>query len=81
MTKLTQRMNGNGVPTQSQPQAASLTLSACNVAIRLKDPQNYWVFGLFPSSGILETRKYYVSETGSISVRRCGGEDTHLGPL
>jgi hypothetical protein len=26
--------------------------------------QNYWVFGLFPSSGILETRKHDVSETG-----------------
>jgi hypothetical protein len=33
MTKLRQRMNGTGVPTQSQAQAASLTLSACNVAI------------------------------------------------
>jgi hypothetical protein len=33
MMKLRQRMNGTGVPTQSQPQAASLTLSACNVAI------------------------------------------------
>jgi hypothetical protein len=32
ITKLRQRMNGNGVPTQSQPQAASLTLSAYNVA-------------------------------------------------
>jgi hypothetical protein len=35
MTKLRQRMNGKGVPTQSQPQAASLTLSACNVAIQV----------------------------------------------
>jgi hypothetical protein len=26
--------------------------------------QNYWVFGLFASSGILETRKHDVSETG-----------------
>jgi hypothetical protein len=26
-------MNGTGVPTQSQLQAASLTLSACNIAI------------------------------------------------
>jgi hypothetical protein len=30
--------------------------------------QNYWVFGLCPSSGILETRKHNVSETGSVSV-------------
>jgi hypothetical protein len=27
--------------------------------------QNYWVLGLRPSSGILETRKHNVSETGS----------------
>jgi hypothetical protein len=36
MAKLQERMNGRGVPTQSQPQAASLTLSACNVAIRVQ---------------------------------------------
>jgi hypothetical protein len=30
--------------------------------------QNYWVFGLCPSSVILETRKHNVSETGSVSV-------------
>jgi hypothetical protein len=35
MTKLRQRMSGTGVPTQSQPQAAPLTLSACNVAIHV----------------------------------------------
>jgi hypothetical protein len=27
--------------------------------------QDYWVLGTFPSSGILETRKHDVSETGS----------------
>jgi hypothetical protein len=32
--------------------------------------QNYWFFGLCPSSGILETRKHDVSETGSVSVLR-----------
>jgi hypothetical protein len=32
--------------------------------------QNYWVSGLFPSSGILETKKHDVSETGSVSVLR-----------
>jgi hypothetical protein len=31
---------------------------------------DYWVFGLFPSSGILENRKHDVSETGSVSVLR-----------
>jgi hypothetical protein len=43
--------------------------------------QNYWVFGLFPSSDILGTRKH-VSETGSVCVLRCGGKTpTQLGPL
>jgi hypothetical protein len=28
--------------------------------------ENYWVFRLFPSSGILENRKQDVSETGSV---------------
>jgi hypothetical protein len=45
--------------------------------------QNYLVFGLFPSSVILETRKNDISETGSVSVLRWRGEKipTHLGPL
>jgi hypothetical protein len=32
--------------------------------------QDYWVFWTFPSSGILETRKHDVSETGYVSVLR-----------
>jgi hypothetical protein len=44
--------------------------------------QNYWVFGLFPSSGIIGTRKHDVSETGSVSVFRCRGKiPTQMGPL
>jgi hypothetical protein len=45
--------------------------------------QNHWVFGLRPSSGILETRKHNVSETASVPVLRWGGEKTptHVGPL
>jgi hypothetical protein len=39
--------------------------------------QNYWIFGLFPSSGILETRKHDVSETGSFFRPRVRGEDTY----
>jgi hypothetical protein len=43
---------------------------------------NYWVFGLLPSSGILENRKHDVSETGSVFFLRLGGEDTYsVGPL
>jgi hypothetical protein len=33
--------------------------------------QNYWGFGLFPSSGILGTRKHDVLETGSVSETSC----------
>jgi hypothetical protein len=32
--------------------------------------QNYWISEPCPSSGILNTRKYNVSETGSVSVLR-----------
>jgi hypothetical protein len=33
--------------------------------------QNYCVFGLSISSGILESRKHNVSETGSVSETSC----------
>jgi hypothetical protein len=42
-----------------------------------KDTQNYWAYALSPSSGILETRKHDVSETGSVSVIGYGEEDTY----
>jgi hypothetical protein len=35
--------------------------------------QNYWVFGLSPSSSILENRKHNFSETGSVSSSGEGG--------
>jgi hypothetical protein len=37
---------------------------------KIHPTQNYWVFGLCPSSCILETIKHRVSETGSVSVLR-----------
>jgi hypothetical protein len=40
--------------------------------------QKYWGFGLCLWSGILETRKHNVSETGCVCVLRCEGEDTYL---
>jgi hypothetical protein len=44
--------------------------------------QNYWVFGLCPSYGILDTRRYDVSETGYIRPQLGGRETpTLLGPL
>lgn len=44
--------------------------------------QNYWVYGLFPSPAILETRKHGASETASVSVLRWGGKTpTQWGPL
>jgi hypothetical protein len=42
-----------------------------------RQPQNYWVFGLCPSSGILKIRKHNFSETGSVSVLR-RGEETRI---
>jgi hypothetical protein len=33
--------------------------------------EKYWFFGLFPSSGILGTRKHDVSETGTVSETSC----------
>jgi hypothetical protein len=32
------------------------------------DTQNYWDFGLCPSSDILKTREHNVAETGSVSI-------------
>jgi hypothetical protein len=44
--------------------------------------QNYWVFGLCPSSGILENREHEVSDTGTVSVLKRGGKTpTQLVPL
>jgi hypothetical protein len=52
------------------------------VLIKIKNKQNFWVFGLFSSSGILENRKHDVSETGSVSVPRWSGKTpTQLGLL
>jgi hypothetical protein len=45
--------------------------------------QNYWVSGLCPSSRIVNTRKYNVSKTESVSILPGEGRDTPtmLGPL
>jgi hypothetical protein len=64
----------------------TLTFLLCDLCIMKQNiyTQNYWVFGLSPSSGILGTRKHDVSETGCVSVLRCvggGGTPTQLGPL
>jgi hypothetical protein len=39
--------------------------------------QNYLVSGLYPSSGILNTGKHNISETGSDSVLRLGEGETY----
>jgi hypothetical protein len=41
--------------------------------------QRHWVFGLCPLSGILETRKHNVSETGSVSILDEGGDTYSVG--
>jgi hypothetical protein len=38
---------------------------------------NYWLFGLCPTSGILEIRKHNASETASVSVLKWEGGDTY----
>jgi hypothetical protein len=44
--------------------------------------QNYWVFGLCPWFGILETRKHNVSETGSIFLPQVReGDPYSIGSL
>jgi hypothetical protein len=43
--------------------------------------QNYWVFGLCPSSGILKSKERNVSETGCFSPLVRGETPTVLGPL
>jgi hypothetical protein len=40
--------------------------------------QNYWAFGLCPSSSILKTREHYVLKTGSASIPWCGGRPLGL---
>jgi hypothetical protein len=45
---------------------------------------DYWVFWTFPSSGILETRKHDISETGCFRPQvKLGGNKTptQLGPF
>jgi hypothetical protein len=48
-----------------------LLLGKCQIT------QNYWVFGLFPSSVILGIIKHDGSETGYVSALRYGGEDIY----
>jgi hypothetical protein len=43
--------------------------------------QNYWVFGPFPSPGILENRKHDVSETDLFPSSCEGQTAAQLGPL
>jgi hypothetical protein len=43
--------------------------------------QNSWVFGLCPSSGILETKKHNVSETGCFCPQMRGEDTYSVAPL
>jgi hypothetical protein len=38
------------------------------------DTQNYWVLRLRPLSGIQEAREHNVSDAGSLSIHREGGD-------
>jgi hypothetical protein len=60
----------------------SATRIAGLVMYGAKNYPNYWVFGLFPSSGILGNGKHDVSETGFVSVLGWSGKTPiHLDPL
>jgi hypothetical protein len=54
-----------------------------NILKMVYTTQSYWVSGLCPSSGILNTGENKVLETGSVSILRWGVGTTHtlLGPL
>jgi hypothetical protein len=64
-------MTSSGIDTAniitSAPITTTKTITASNATCI---SQHYWVLGLCPSSGILETGKHKVSETGSFSVLR-----------
>jgi hypothetical protein len=56
---------------QSLAYKISITISRFSGILTMTyNTETYWIFGLFPSSGILENRKHDVSETGSVSVLR-----------
>jgi hypothetical protein len=63
-----------------KPQFLSICLKTFITLFYITNNHNYWVFGLYPLSGILQTRKY-VSETGSVSVFRWRATPILLGPL
>jgi hypothetical protein len=42
----------------------------CRILTLVYNTQKYWVPGLCPSSGILNTRKHNVSENGYLSILR-----------
>jgi hypothetical protein len=51
--------------------AVKISNSLTNIVIHVySNTPNYWVSGLCPSSGILNTKKQNVSETRSVSVLR-----------
>jgi hypothetical protein len=49
--------------------------------VKQRTSGNYWVFGFGPSLGILETIKYHVSETGSVSILGWGEATNCVGSL
>jgi hypothetical protein len=69
------RLNHSGL----QPSCHIIFVSGLGVVCALQllhnnnFAQSYWVLGLRPSSGILETRNHKFSETGSVSVLRWYG--------
>jgi hypothetical protein len=47
----------------------------------MHNTQNYWIFGFYPSTGILKNRKHNVSETGTVPSSNEGGDTYAVGYL
>jgi hypothetical protein len=65
-------------PTPIHIYHGSIRLCLNHLWVCVINIQNYWIFRLCPSSGISNTRKHNVSETGSLSVLKREGRHLSL---
>jgi hypothetical protein len=62
--------HGSSATLQQCWKQTTLAVDNASIPHYINNFQDYWVFGFCPSSGILKTTEYNVSETGSVSVLR-----------
>jgi hypothetical protein len=75
-------INGDGIFTKRLKEIWISRKELTGRELQNEELHDYWVSGLCPSSGILNTREHNVSETGSVSFLRSGGKTpTQLGPF